>query len=96
MESIIYYLVQVNGCFYQGKIDSPTFTNDEEQAFAFTDIMAAFLLASEVNGTVLTREVSYKELEEISVLQSLEYEILPKNERDKIESFCKKLCIEPH
>ena len=87
MESVIYYVVQVDGCFFQNKIGFPTFTNDEEQAFAFTDIAAAHQVAGEISGTVLKRVVSYEELEELSVQQRLEYESLPKNEHDKIKSF---------
>ncbi|MFJ7738662.1 hypothetical protein ACIQ2D_20315 [Lysinibacillus sp. NPDC097287] len=94
MESIIYYVVQVNDCFYKEKIGIPTFTSDEEQAFAFTDISDAHQLAAQISGAVLAREVSYKELEELSVQQRFEYEAFPKNERDRIESFCRELKIE--
>ena len=93
MESILYYMVQVDNCYYQEKIDLHTFTDDEEQAFAFTDITAAQHMATEVGGTVITREVSYEELEQLSVPQRLEYEALSKEERDTIESFCGALHV---
>ncbi|MDD1502980.1 hypothetical protein PVA17_09440 [Lysinibacillus sp. CNPSo 3705] len=93
MDSIRYYVVQVDNGYYQGEIDLLTFTDDEEQAFAFTDIVAANELANEVNGIVLTREVSYKELEDFSAQYLVEYEALPKEERDTIESFCRELSI---
>ncbi len=93
MDSIRYYIVQVDDRYYQGEIDLLTFTDDEEQAFAFTDIVTANQLANEVNGIVLTREVSYKELEDLSEHCLVEYEALSKNERDAIESFCRELSI---
>lgn len=93
MKAIPYYIVQVNNCYYQEKLDLHTFTDDEEQALAFTDIMAAQHMATEVDGTVLTREVSYEELEQLSAPQRLEYEALPSEERDSIESFCRTLHI---
>ncbi|MFE3573662.1 hypothetical protein [Lysinibacillus sp. NPDC059133] len=93
MDSIRYYVVQVNGRYYQGEIDLQSFTDDEEQAFAFTDIVAANQLAHEINGIVLTRDVSYQELEDLSAQYLIEYEALPKEERDRIESFCRELSI---
>jgi len=93
MDSIRYYVVQVNDRYYQGEIDLQSFTDDEEQAFAFTDIVAANELAQEINGIVLTRDVSYKELEDLSAQYLIEYEALPKEERDSIESFCWELSI---
>jgi len=66
-------------------------TTDEEQAFAFTNSDTAEQLATKVNGTVLTREVSFEELEELSEDHWTEYNALPKDERDIIESFCSKL-----
>ncbi|KOS63830.1 hypothetical protein [Lysinibacillus sp. FJAT-14222] len=93
MNSIRYYVVQVDNRYYQEKTDPLTFTDDEEQAFAFTDIAAANQWANEVNGIVLTREVSYKELEDLSAQYLVEYEALPKEERDTIESFCRELSI---
>jgi len=74
-------------------MDLQPFTDEEEQAFAFTDIVAANHLAHEVNGIVLTREVSYQELEDLSAQYLVEYEALPKEERDTIESFCRELSI---
>lgn len=93
MNSIRYYVVQVNDLYYQGEIDLQPFTDDEEQAFAFTDIVAANQLANEINGIVLTRDVSYQELEDLSAQYLIEYEALPKGERDTIESFCRELSI---
>lgn len=93
MDSIRYYVVQVDDRYYQGDVDLHTFTDDEEQAFAFTDIVAANELANEIKGIVLTREVSYKELEDLSVQYLVEYGALPKEERDTIESFCRELSI---
>ncbi|MDM5250057.1 hypothetical protein [Lysinibacillus sp. G4S2] len=93
MDSIRYYVVQVDDRYYQGEIDLLTFTDDEEQAFAFTDIATANQLANEINGIVLTREVSYKELEDLSAQYLVEYEALPKEERDTIEAFCRELSI---
>ncbi|KOS70339.1 hypothetical protein AEA09_02270 [Lysinibacillus contaminans] len=91
MDSITYYIVQVNDCYYQGQIDLQTFTDDEEQAFTFIDIAIAYQLSIKINGTVLTREISYVELEQNSIQHKLEYEALPSKERDRIESFCSKL-----
>lgn len=91
MDSIIYYIVQVNKCYYQGQVDLQTFTDDEEQAYSFMDIAIAYQLATKINGTVLTREVSYVELEQNSIQHKLEYQALPSEERDRIESFCSKL-----
>ncbi|MFB7158006.1 hypothetical protein [Lysinibacillus sp. NPDC056232] len=93
MDSIRYHVVQVNDRYYQGEIDLQPFTDDEEQAFAFTDIVAANQLAHEINGIVLTRDVSYQELEDLSAQYLIEYEALPKEERDTIESFCRELSI---
>jgi len=93
MDSIRYYVVQVNDRYYQGEIDLQPFTDDEEQAFAFADIVAANQLANEINGIVLTRDVSYQELEDLSAQYLIEYEALPKEERDTIESFCRELSI---
>ncbi len=93
MNSIRYYVVQVNDLYHQGEIDLQPFTDDEEQAFAFTDIVAANELAHEINGIVLTRDVSYKELEDFSAQYLIEYEALPKEERDTIESFCRELSL---
>jgi len=93
MDSIRYYVVQVDDRYYEGKIDFLTFTDDEEQAFAFKDIATANQLAHEINGIVLTREVSYMELEDLSAQYLVEYEALPKEERDTIESFCRELSI---
>ncbi|MFJ7734627.1 hypothetical protein ACIQXF_22605 [Lysinibacillus sp. NPDC097231] len=93
MDSIRYYIVQVDNRYYQGEIDLLTFTDDEEQAFAFTDIVVANQLANEVNGIVLTREVSYQELEDLSEHYLVEYEAMPKEERDAIGSFCRELSI---
>lgn len=94
MASILYYVVQVEHCYYQKTVDGPKFTADEEQAFAFTDITDAEQLAIEVHGTVLTREVSYEELEALSAHHWAEYEALSKEERDAIESICRELKIE--
>jgi hypothetical protein len=93
MDSIRYYVVQVDDRYYQGNMDLHTFTDDEEQAFAFKDIVTANQMANEINGIVLTREVSYKELEDLSAQYLIEYEALPKEERDTIESFCRELSI---
>lgn len=93
MDSIRYYVVQVDDRYYEGEIDFLTFTDDEEQAFAFKDIATANQLANEINGIVLTREVSYMELEDLSAQYLVEYEALPKEERDTIESFCRELSI---
>ncbi|MFJ7953679.1 hypothetical protein ACIQZG_19440 [Lysinibacillus sp. NPDC096418] len=93
MDSIKYYVVQVEDCFYQKKIDIPIFTNDEEQAFAFTSIVAAHQLAAEISGSVLARAVSYEELEELSEQQRLEYEALSKKEQDRIKCFLTELTI---
>ena len=93
MDSIIYYIVQVNDSYYQGQIDLQTFIDDEEQAFTFLDIAIAYQLATKINGTVLTREVSYVELEQNSIQHKLEYEALPSKERDRIESFCSKFIV---
>ncbi|MGE7948140.1 hypothetical protein [Lysinibacillus sp. NPDC093688] len=93
MDSIRYYVVQVNDRYYQGEVDLQPFTDDEEQAFAFKDIVAANQLANEINGIVLTRDVSYQELEDLSAQYLIEYEALPKEERDTIESFCGELSI---
>ncbi|OXS74038.1 hypothetical protein B1B04_10515 [Lysinibacillus sp. KCTC 33748] len=93
MDSIRYYVVQVNDLYYQGEIDLQSCTDDEEQAFTFTDIVAANELAHEINGIVLTRDVSYKELEDLSAQYLIEYEALPKEERDTIESFCRELSL---
>ncbi|MCL1697359.1 hypothetical protein [Lysinibacillus sp. BPa_S21] len=91
MDSIRYYVVQVDNRYYQGEVDLQPFTDDEEQAFAFTDIVTANQLANEVNGIVLAREVSYQELEDFSAQYLVEYDALPKKERDTIESFCREL-----
>ncbi|MGE7691445.1 hypothetical protein ACQKMI_19830 [Lysinibacillus sp. NPDC097214] len=93
MDSIRYYVVQVNDRYYQGEVDLQPFTDDQEQAFAFTNIVAANQLAHEINGIVLTRDVSYQELEDLSAQYLIEYEALPKEERDTIESFCRELSI---
>lgn len=93
MESIIYYLVQIDEIYYQGRIDLCTFTSDEEQAFAFLDFNSAQKIASQINGIVITREVRYEELDELSNQYSLEYEALPTKERNRIESFCRTLTI---
>lgn len=93
MDSIVYYLVQVDNRYYQGKIDRYTFTEDEEQAYAFIDIMDASQLATEVNGIILTREVSYEGLEDLSEQHLAEYEALPQEERDAIELFCRELSM---
>ena len=91
MASIIYYIVQVESSYYHGLNDMLMLTEDEEHAFAFTNSKAAEQLAAKVNGTVLTREVSFEELEELSADHWTEYNALPKDERDIIESFCSKL-----
>lgn len=93
MESIIYYLVQINDGYYQGQIDLRALTNDEEQAFAFTDYASAQKIASQINGIVIIKEVRYEELDELSKQYTLEYEALPIKERIKIESFCRMLAI---
>lgn len=94
MESIIYYIVQVNDCYYQGQLDLHTFTDNEEQAFAFTKLTSAHQMATKFNGNLLRREIRYEELEELSVQQRLEYELLSEKERKRIESFCKDLYTE--
>lgn len=91
MASIIYYIVQMENSYYHGLNENSMFTTDEEQAFAFTNSEAAEQLAAKVNGTVQTREVSYEELEELSAEQWTEYNALPEDERNIIESFCSKL-----
>jgi len=91
MASIIYYVVQVENSYYHGSNDNPMFTTDEEQAFAFMNSEAAEQLAAKVNGAVLIKEVSFEELEELSADHWTEYNALPKDERDIIESFCSKL-----
>lgn len=69
------------------------FTTDEEQAFAFMNSEAAEQVAAKVSGTVLTREVSLEELEELSKDHWTEYNALSKDERDIIESFCSNLWL---
>ncbi|QGG49562.1 hypothetical protein [Lysinibacillus pakistanensis] len=91
MASIIYYIVQLGNSYYHGSDEDSMLTTDEEQAFAFTNSDTAEQLATKVNGTVLTREVSFEELEELSADHWTEYNALPKDERDIIESFCSKL-----
>lgn len=91
MASIIYYIVQMGNSYYHGSTDNPLFTTDEEQAFAFMNSEAAEQVAAKVSGTVLTREVSFEELEELSADHWTEYNALPKDERDIIESFCSNL-----
>jgi len=93
MVSIIYYIVQLGNSYYRGSDEDSMLTTDEEQAFAFTNSDAAEQLATKVNGTVLTREVSLEELEELSADHWTEYNALPKDERDIIESFCSNLWL---
>lgn len=93
MASIIYYIVQLGNSYYHGSDEDSMLTTDEEQAFAFTNSDAAEQLATKVNGTVLTRKVSFEELEELSADHWTEYNALPKDERDIIESFCSKLKV---
>lgn len=91
MASIIYHIVQLGNSYYHGSDEDFVLTTDEEQAFAFPNSDAAEQLAVKVNGTVLTREVSFEELERLSADHWTEYNALPKDERDIIESFCSKL-----
>ncbi|MFF2754020.1 hypothetical protein ACFVR1_09795 [Psychrobacillus sp. NPDC058041] len=91
LEEVIYYVVQIGEHYYKHTDDIATTTKDEEQAYAFTNLANAKQKAIEMEGVVRKREVSYKELQELSEQHEEEYTRLPVEEREIIETFCQNL-----
>lgn len=60
-----YYIVQVETAFVANDYCEEPLTEDEEEAFAFTRLADAQICAHEVDGTVVRREVSERELLEM-------------------------------
>lgn len=91
LEEVIYYVVQIGEHYYKYTDGIASFTEDEEQAYAFTNLTDAKQKAKEMKGAVRKREVSYKELQDLSEQHEEEYMSLPVEEREKIETFCQYL-----
>ncbi|WP_391206619.1 hypothetical protein [Psychrobacillus sp. L4] len=91
LEEVIYYVVQIGEHFYKHTDGMATTTKDEEQAYAFTNLDDAKQKAIEIKGAVRKREVSYKELQELSEHHKEEYMRLPVEEKEAIETFCQYL-----
>ncbi|WP_391119188.1 hypothetical protein [Psychrobacillus sp. L3] len=91
LEKVIYYVVQIGERYYKHTDGIATYTEDEEQAYAFTNLADVKEKAIEIQGTVHKREVSYKELQELSEQHEEEYMRLPVEEKEAIETFCQYL-----
>ena len=81
LDTVMYYVVQIEEHYYKHTDGIGTFTKDEEQACAFTNLADAEQKAIEVKGAVRKREVSYKELHELSKQHEEEYMRLPASEK---------------
>ncbi|WP_391206623.1 hypothetical protein [Psychrobacillus sp. L4] len=68
-----------------------TTSKDEEQTYAFMNLVDAKQKAIKMKVAVRKREVCYKELQELSEQHEEEYMRLPVEEKEAIETFCRYL-----
>ncbi|MDI2587275.1 hypothetical protein OR571_09200 [Psychrobacillus sp. NEAU-3TGS] len=88
LNMVVYYVIQIGEHYYKHTDGVAISTEDEELAYAFTNLADAKQKAIEVEGAVRKREVSYEELQELSEQHTEEYRQLSIEEREVIETFC--------
>lgn len=67
-DCIQYYLISKEQLFYD---HFASYTEDEELAYAFTDLQTATTKAASLNAQVIERTVTYTELEQITDFESI-------------------------